>query len=137
MEIVRDGNVSAQLVSSENLVQKAWFRLFESEKGQADIFPQEVIQGRVVEEEKDSLGDRSETKSSVDVGGVVIPVVSVEIEREDFQGRISTETSSWSPDVAGVYRGSSLGGLVGFSSSSRTIRLIGFGEDYTPLIEKR
>jgi hypothetical protein len=137
VEIVQEESVSAQLVSGDNLVLKAYLRIPDSDKGRAEIFSQEIIQGRAHPNEQRLSGDRTETKRDAEVAGISLSVVEVEIEEEDFNGRISTERSSWSSEIPVLYAGNSIGGMVTFSSPTKTMTLIGFGEEYTPRMKKK
>jgi len=137
VEIVEEDTVSAQLVSGENLVVEAFVLIPDSDKGRAETFTQEIIQGRARPHDQGLSGDRTESKGEAKVGGVALSVVEVEIEEEDFNGRISTERSSWSSEVPVLYAGNSMGGMVTFSSQERTITLLGFGEEYSPRIKKK
>ena len=137
VEIVQEESVSAQLVSGENLVLKAYLRIPDSDKGRAEIFSQEIIQGRAHPNEQGLSGDRTETKREAEVAGISLSVVEVEIEEEDFHGRISTERSSWSSEIPVLYAGNSIGGMVAFSSPAKTMTLIGFGEEYNPRMKTK
>lgn len=133
VEVVDEESVSARFVSREGVVLKALYRSLDPS---SRAIAQEIVQGREWPEEKVLSGERTESRGSVEIGESSLPVLQVEIEKEDFDGRITTESWAWSIEVPAVYAGGESGGLVSRRTRRGAISLVAFGTDYSPRIEK-
>ncbi len=132
VEVEQEETVSALLVSHQGLVLEAFFL----DPGMEKAVPQKILQGRETGADKELSGDRSEQQRNVEIGNQSVPAIFVEIEHEDFDGRITTESWAWSKEVPALFAGRKSGGLVSLETGNRRVRLIAFGSEYKTRIEK-
>lgn len=138
MEIVEEDEVrrvSAQKVSSDGLVTKAFYREIPRSGAPGPVHPQEIAQRSESHAPPANERSRATEKRERPVGARTLSVTEVRVEFEDLSGRVTVEEWGWSSEVPPLFAGAAEGGLVRKKTEGQTVELVDFGTGHPPLVE--
>jgi hypothetical protein len=125
---------SALLVGPDRSVRKAWYGEV-SKEGKSALAAQPIVQAAHEAEARSEAGaERGER--TVRVGGRELRCVSSRLRVEDLDGRLREELWLRHADVPPLRGPHPSGGLVLWSTGTRTIELVDFGRDARPLLDR-